>query len=483
MRDKLPKGRTNSIASRRTNSNSGAGGAVNQEIETAERLNDRLVQAGTVEVQVHSRTRGQTERVGVRFSQVPGTAEVISSSGMNYTVNYEDGTCDCMHYIQRQERCRHIDAANIAAGQVIEGNGNQEFNINTAVAQRISQDAIEEAHRNQIFAELEDDNFFYLDNEDEFNEKLRNGIEVPYDYENALNGSNITFGIELEFVGGNADAIARELYDLGICGYDHRVGYHSPGINGKWKLERDGTVSSGGSGGELVSPVLRDTPETWRNIEKICEVAKRHGATIDQRCGGHVHIGMEPLDTARQRWRRFFKVISGYEECIYRASGGDEGRIRRGHIDYASTFADRANYGSTTYISMDNENDVIDLARRVSNNNRYYGINLTNITNSSKPDTVEFRYFNGSLNAKQIQANVKLASGIIMASEKARTKDVESISLNVTEAFKRRGNLLNNHNVTEERSNKKIAEFMDIIFTRKKDKDALISVFSKNRWR
>ncbi|MDT9337662.1 amidoligase family protein [Clostridium perfringens] len=51
----------------------------------------------------------------------------------------------------------------------------------------------------------------------------------------------------------------------------------------------------------------------------MCDVAKIHGARVDQRCGGHVHINMEKLDTARQRWRRFFKTIEVYEDCIYRA--------------------------------------------------------------------------------------------------------------------------------------------------------------------
>lgn len=53
---------------------------------------------------------------------------------------------------------------------------------------------------------------------------------------------------------------------------------------------------------------LKDTPETWRQIEVICEVTKRHGARVNHSCGAHVHIGMNKLDTARERWRRFFKM-------------------------------------------------------------------------------------------------------------------------------------------------------------------------------
>lgn len=73
---------------------------------------------------------------------------------------------------------------------------------------------------------------------------------------------------------------------------------------------------------------------------------------------------------------------------------------------------------------MDNEEDVRVMTERVSNMNRYYGINLKNIATDRAP-TVEFRYFNGSLNPKQIQANIKLAAGIINSSEKSRWRDTD----------------------------------------------------------
>ncbi len=479
----MPKGRRNSIAT-----GGGGGSSVSAAAtdfqgsdNTAEQINERLREAGTVRVQINSRSRNQLEDLEVTFSDTPGMAQVRSGSGNTYSVDYINGGCTCMHHTMREERCRHMDAVDMAMGQVIDGQslGND---IN-AIENLVESDTIEEINRNEIMVDQEDDEFFYLDNEDEFERKLRDGVNVPYEYENVLNGSDVTFGIELEFVGGDADAIARDLYREGICAFDHRVSYHARSVEGKWKLERDGSVSNGSHGGELVSPVLKDTPETWENIEKICKIAKRHGARIDDRCGGHVHIGMEPLDTARQRWRRFFNVMSGYEECIYRAAGGDEGRIRSGHRHYAESFQHRADYGSSRRIRLESIDDVRDLAEDVSQRNRYYALNLKNVAEMGKPDTVEFRYFNGSLNAKQIQANVKLSAGVMMAARKCRTKNIDSIGYEVSDAFKRRGKLVKNPNNTASRSNKKIAEFLDVICTRKRDKDALLNVFAKNTWR
>ncbi|WP_447412758.1 amidoligase family protein [Clostridium perfringens] len=73
---------------------------------------------------------------------------------------------------------------------------------------------------------------------------------------------------------------------------------------------------------------------------------------------------------------------------------------------------------------MDNDEDVRRMAAEVSKGNRYYGINLTHIARDRAP-TFEFRHFNGSLNEKQIQANIKMAAGIINAAEKARFRDTE----------------------------------------------------------
>lgn len=360
---------------------------------------------------------------------------------------------------------------------------NEEFQLQEAQNVLEQLDLHMEEERRNLINE-EDDGFFYTEETDdqEFNNILQEleNAELPYEYENVLNGSRVTFGVELEFVGGDADRIAKELYDLGICAYDHRVRYHAPSVPGKWKLERDGSVSSGSQGGELVSPVLTDTPETWRNIEKICEVAKRHGARINYQCGGHVHIGIEPLNTARQRWKRFFKSIGGFEDVIYRLSGGSLGRIRSNYSSYATPFSDRARVTAESRIRLNDRTDINNLTRRASGQNRYHGINLTNIYQENKPKTVEFRYFNGSLDPSVIQANVKIANGVIMAAQKARTRDTREEP--TTESFKKRGQLLREHTYEQDRSNTTIKKFVDIMFSRKKDKDAILGLYARNSW-
>lgn len=459
--------------------NGGATGAATDISELAGRLIDRIQQSRSVIVQVPSRTRGVTESTQVDFEE-SGRARVHSASGHIYDVNHEEGTCTCINYRVRGNGCRHIDAARQALGQINNTPIPQPVNVQSSLQEHINFDLSEERRRENINSELEDDEFFYSDNLEDFNSTLERSRNEPlsYEYDNVLNGSRNTFGIELEFVGGDANAIARELYQLGICGYDSRVPYHSPSVPGKWKLEKDGSVSYGDSGGELVSPVLVDCPETWNTIQKICEVAKRHGATINQDCGGHVHIGIDPLDTARHRWKRFFKGISSFEDVLYRLAGGSLGRIRDGSTIYAREFANNATMGARSAFAMETAEDIRTLASRISNDRRR-GINLTNLANPNKPNTIEFRYFNGSLDPAQIQNNVKIANGIITASEKARIQN------NNSETMKRRGNILREepYENRNRQDHSMIRSFVDIFFTRKKDKDEILKVYSKNTWR
>jgi len=464
--------------------------------DLTQRAIDRLTEIRTVTVPIHSQSRGWAENTPVTFDpNTPGVATVQSASGAEYQVDYNNDTCTCMDHRVRGNRCRHINATHQALGEVEREVGtpaNPTGRITTAgdiehaVASQQDIDSRAETERREIQNINEDDGFFYSDNEDAFNEYMARASreELPYDYENALNGNQITFGLEIEFVGGDPNAIARDLYREGICGYDQQVRYHAPSVPGKWKLERDGSVTDGFGGGELVSPVLTDTPETWRNLERICEVAKRHGAQIDYRCGGHVHIGMDPLDTARQRWRRFFRTIGGFEDVIYRVAGGTEGRVRSDYRHYAAPFRHRSADAATSRMTLNDINDVNRLAETVSNRDRYYGINLTNIPRSSGPNTVEFRYFNSSLDHRQLQANVKLAAGVMVASEKARTQDHHESGLFSSEAMKRRGSMLKEHPLgrNNHTDHSAVRKFVDILFTRKKDKDAILAVYAKNQW-
>lgn len=454
-------------------------------IEMSNRIDERLMEAQTISVEVFSRSRNQSEIVDVTFDPAtPGQAIVGSGSGRTYTVDTENQTCTCPDHIHRQARCRHIEAAGLAQEQIGQGTftgsaTNDQINTNQTLREHINNERALEQHNAE--RQFVDDGHFYSDNMDEFRRDMTEAeyAEIPYEYENALNGSDITFGVELEFVNGDSNAIARELFNLGICSSPRMVQYHSPGVPGKWKLERDGSVTRGDRGGELVSPILRDTPETWQQIETICEVAKRHGAQVNVNTGAHVHVSTEPLDGKRQRWRRLFKAFHGTEEAFFRVAGGELGRFRGGY--YAESSLGDMRAGMRARMPEEGGMDDFRLALMSSSvgSTRYRSINFNSFTSNTR-DTVELRVFNGTLTPGIIQANVKLSAGLIHAAERCRVQgDAENPT---TASFRKRGHIINQHdrNGTDDET---IVRMVDSFFTRKSDKEHILSVMAKNEWR
>lgn len=489
----------NTIASRTGGSGNGSGGG--QGIgggtgsgadnggagEMSQRIDDRMQEARTVDVTVLSRTRGSRDTLRVTFDpRTPGQVQVLSGSGNTYTVNSEDETCTCPDHRYRGSRCRHIEAVGLAQEQMAQGTtigsaSATDVNVNETLREHISNETDEErANAERVFS---DDEYFYSDNPGEFEsdmERLRNA-PIPYEYDNVLNGSDITFGIELEFVNGNSSAIARELYDMGICSTPYMASYHSEGAPGKWKMERDGSVTDGNRGGELVSPILRDTPETWRQIETVCEVAKRHGATVNMHTGGHVHISADPLDGKRQRWRRLFKAFKGTEEAIFRFSGGELGQFRNSQY----TLSSQTELGRAIGTRLPEEGTMDNFRNALSSRvsgiqwQKYRSINFSPFTQGVR-NAIEIRAFNGSLTPGVIQANVKVAAGLIHSAERSRIQGEGEAS--TTESFKKRGRMINNHDMNR-KDNDTMIRMVDTLFTRKSDKEHILSVMAKNRWR
>src|SRR5438105_2843355 len=104
-----------------------------------------------------------------------------------------------------------------------------------------------------------------------------------YERENVIGDPNQTFGVEIEFDGADANAVARAFYAAGLSSTPNLQGYHSHREPGMWVVERDSTVA-----GEVVSPVLRDSPETGPQLEKACAILRENGAPVTTRTGGHV---------------------------------------------------------------------------------------------------------------------------------------------------------------------------------------------------
>lgn len=416
----------------------------------------------TVTVEVLSRTRGRIESVGVSFVE-PERAYVSSQSGNVYEVRLGDSpSCTCPDFSVRHRgeegyRCHHILGALRASGVDVPASemeaatqarvpltNRTAFDASQAARemaeQRAEESSIPVPPVGEHEVSLEDDEAFRA-----LLERAQRG-DVPYEYENVLNDPNITFGVEIEFEGGDRQAIARELYERGLIPEPRQKSYHSTRTPGMWSFETDGSVD-----GEIVSPVFRDTPEAWRQIEEVCEIVRRHGGMAVSRrksIGGHVHVGRTPLDHDRTRFNNLMALCRSNEDLLFRiASGGESGGQHRG----------------TRYVRP--------LAEGFGESSHYVAVNMRN------PRTVEFRYFNGSLDPRQIQTNVKLSCALVNAAGRMRQPE-QAENLGSAPYHSISGDRAR----AEEQTHGSVRRFLDRLFTRAQDKLSVLWLYATSRW-
>lgn len=409
-------------------------------------------------VQQYSATRQRIESMRVDMVE-PEHAHVHSASGHVYDVRYgENPSCDCPDFRVRHAGatgycCRHILGARSAARMDVSEEDIAAAQARVPLTNRAAFDAsqaaqemaTQRAEESSIPAQPLGEHEVTLENDETFSALLERAQreDFPYEYENVLGGSDNTFGVEIEFVGGDRRAIARELHQRGLIPETRQTGYHSVRTPGMWSFETDGSVD-----GEIVSPVFRDTPEAWRQIEEVCQVIRNHGGRVNAQCGGHVHIGRVPLDHDNIRFQNLVNLCRSNEDLIYRiASGGEsEGQHRGTH--YARPLARDTNI-STHYTAV----------------------------NNGHSQTIEFRYFNGTLEPKQIQTNVRLAHGLVRAAGQMRERQEASSLGNVPwgSVNRQRANV-------ENQTHSAVRQFLDRIFTRANDKLSVLWLYATSRW-
>jgi hypothetical protein len=291
----------------------------------------------------------------------------------------------------------------------------------------------------------------------------RSAQAAEYETDNVIGDPNQTFGIEIEFDGGDPHAIARDLHAAGLSASPSQEGYHSSRrAEGMWTLERDVTVT-----GEVVSPVLRDKPETWEQLQRVCEILRRHGACVSARTGGHVHVGCDSanLDHDLNRFRRIASVCGWAEDLMYRlAAGSGRGRRHRG--------ADNRYHwcGPMRSGQFEDVQNLQDLSYRVGASHSV-GLNYGNILDARR--TIEYRYFDSSLDPERLQANIKLACWITRRAAELPDSAIprERVPL---------GSHADGRQADD--NDQLLRRFADTVFVRPKDKLKLYWLYQRSAW-
>lgn len=310
---------------------------------------------------------------------------------------------------------------------------------------------------------------------------------VPYMRENATNGlgdkeTGRGFGIEIEYTLADgraryavADAIGAALESRGILNDSYQHGYHESSssltteeLANYWRFEEDMTVA-----GELISPILHDTPKTWRDLETVCAVIREHGGKASVKTGNHVHVGIGDYGVQTEQYRNLLTLLKEHEDIIYRLAQNPRARAHRG------THWCSPNWPIDGYSSVSTfENYRI----RLSSHN--YGINLGGVTGGSSGHA-EFRMWDGSLDPGVIQAQVNVS----LALTQAGASGIHGTGANPIGTQRERGRqTLRESGATRlsgqdwEASTRGFRQFMDAILSSTQNKEQIIALFATTKW-
>ena len=258
---------------------------------------------------------------------------------------------------------------------------------------------------------------------------------------------NITIGLEIEAEGITAIL----LNHLGFREFNEILGMSKTEIENiflEWKTKGD--QSLGGEGVELISTILEDTEQTWKNVAEVCYLLQDIGCSVTENCGGHIHIGTNILGYSSLAWERFFIIWNEAEQLIYKLSNAKGEEIRNGAVEFATKNGDNIqrflNNGS---VNVNCESDLMYLSREFLS--RFRSVNLSNLGNLSK-NTIEFRVSNGTLDPNIIKENTLLYGSILTT----------AFNMSINPEYKQREyEQLLNRDICEE---EKIRAFLDLIF-------------------
>lgn len=183
-------------------------------------------------------------------------------------------------------------------------------------------------------------------------------------------------------------------------GYNHTTRNH-------WKVVSDGSVKNelGQTGGcfELVSPPMTDMVE----LEKVCEVLKRIGATANTTCGLHVHFDASGIsaDLCKKIIRRYADNENKID-AFMPASRKDPFFCRS-----VKMVADRS----------DRASNWEELRNNAFGGNRYYKVNVQSY---QRHGTLEFRQHSGTVEFVKISNWVEFVWNFIKTTDASTSQPV-----------------------------------------------------------
>lgn len=212
---------------------------------------------------------------------------------------------------------------------------------------------------------------------------------------------NMTFGVEIEYEDVDKaiidNIIKREFRD--------------------WKSVSDCSLKSGG---EIVTPRIRDEKRHWESLYKVCEYLKSNNANTSVNTGVHVHIGAHILGDNINYLRNFAKLYTLYEYILVRFGYGEKLSSKNSLLNYAKPSAYRL---FQNFDLVGKKASLADLKKffELLKNNKEVALNMRRLEMLPyivDGNTLEFRSFNSTTSPQIIQNEINAVAKLVLAATK-----------------------------------------------------------------
>lgn len=223
----------------------------------------------------------------------------------------------------------------------------------------------------------------------------------------------------------------------------------NPNLFKRWKAKEEESVENGA---EYTSPILTGSENDSHQIYFVCNVLRTMGAQINEKCGGHIHIGDKFLTTV-QSYRNLLELWCNTEEILFAISNKAGEITRMGAVEkHAVPLSGKVeNALKKQQIYVDDRTREWDLLMEIIDiqKDRYSSINFKNYNHRIK-ETTEFRLANGTLDPDVWIENINLFAGIMAAAEKLRRIKEKTIRTPEEIAYAQQFQKIKNPTATQE---------------------------------
>lgn len=211
------------------------------------------------------------------------------------------------------------------------------------------------------------------------------------------------FGIELEVSGISKEQAAEALQAAGIEtvaeNYNHRTRTY-------WKATTDSSIrSDNGLACEVVSPPLPYRESSFLIIARVVAVLQSIGAQVNDSCGMHVHVDCRNI-TDPDFYRLLLTFYSKFEGEIDSFVHSTRRDNSNNYCRTNKSLYDNWDRLWSSYVDMA-PNCLTDVFSTVE---RYHKLNFASYV---RHGTVEFRQYQGTLDAKEIRAWIDFCVGLV----------------------------------------------------------------------